>query len=213
MSKILMSHGTMFDVANPDPELVNLDEIAHHLDHKCRFGGGTSQFYSVAEHSIIGALMIYEQALPFLNDIDNTGRLNIAKCFLLHDAAEAYIGDIPTPVKKLIGNRVFEIERNISLAIFKKLWPEWFDFSIMYQDAIQYMVNRVDQAMLAIERNIFMPEHEEWVLLYPEIKQGTRTAEWLTYQLTGFNWQPGEGVDTFKRFYRELFVEGKLQLN
>lgn len=213
MSTILMSHGTMFDVANPDPALVSLDEIAHHLDHKCRFGGGTSQFYSVAEHSIIGALMIYEQALPFLESLSESAKLHLAKCFLLHDAAEAYIGDIPTPVKKLLGDRVFEIERDITVAIFKKLWSEWFDFTLIYQDAIENMVKQVDQAMLAIERNLFMPEHKDWVLLYPDIKQDTRTAEWLGHHFCEINWQPGEGVDTFKSFYQQLFIEGKLQLN
>jgi uncharacterized protein len=213
MSKILMSHGTMFDVANPDPKLVNLDEIVHHLDHKCRFGGGTSQFYSVAEHSMVGALIAYECALPFLDGIKEDIKLDIAKMFLLHDAAEAYIGDIPTPVKRMLGDKVVSIEKNIMHAIISKLWPEWFGFNFYRQDLVNDWVKEIDQAMLAIERNLFMPDHEDWRLEMPELKKGTRSSEWLSHRFSGNESLPGEGVEGFKRFYHELFVEGDLQLN
>lgn len=209
MSTILMSHGTMFDVAKPDPELVNLDEIAHHLDNKCRFGGGSSQFYSVAEHSMVGALIVYENAIEGMNYTEQ-GRLDIAKAFLLHDAAEAYIGDIPTPVKKLLGDKVVDIERDIMCAILKKLWPEFDDYRYDHWVAIENAVKKVDQIMLAIERNLFMPDHEDWRLEMPEIKQDTRSAKFLQIKQSGISAKPGEGVECFKRFYHQLFVEGKL---
>jgi len=77
---------------------LSLDEIAHHLFMQCRFGGATKRHYSVLEHSLIVA-----DQLP--DDLKLRG--------LLHDANEAYTGDIIRPVKAHVGTEI----RIVALAI------------------------------------------------------------------------------------------------
>lgn len=75
--------GLKYHFLNPQPNEIDITDIAMALANKCRFSGHT-QFFSVAEHSVCVAYR-----LP--------GSLRLAG--LLHDAAEAYLGDIPSPLK------------------------------------------------------------------------------------------------------------------
>ena len=70
----------------PNPDDILIADIAHALAHQCRFGGHASKFYSVAEHSVhVSRLCLPEHAL----------------WGLLHDASEAYLVDLPRPLKQL----------------------------------------------------------------------------------------------------------------
>lgn len=75
-----------------EPNIVDLDitDIAHALAHCNRYAGHTVEPYSVAEHSIYVASMLWRQ----------TGNARMALSGLLHDAAEAYIGDMINPLKR-----------------------------------------------------------------------------------------------------------------
>jgi len=88
MSKILLRSGTMHDLLNPaangDPII---EDIAHALANICRWTGHTSRFYSVAEHCIRAAAIAPPEC-----------KLHV----LMHDAAEAYLGDVATPLKNLL---------------------------------------------------------------------------------------------------------------
>lgn len=79
--------GTPFFPADPRPEEIHLEDIAHALAMQCRFNGHTREFYSVAQHSCLFAEILIE------TDQD------MAREALMHDAAEAYIGDLVRPVK------------------------------------------------------------------------------------------------------------------
>lgn len=79
--------GVAFDVFNPTPEDVLIEDIAHALSHLCRFGGHTARFYSVAEH-----------CLKCTEIVPREHQL----AALLHDASEAYIVDLPTPLKRIL---------------------------------------------------------------------------------------------------------------
>ena len=74
----------VFDYLNPNSGSICIEDIAHHLALVNRYNGSTKMPYSVAEHSVRMSYMTVGE--PLLN--------------LLHDAAEAYIGDVIGPQKK-----------------------------------------------------------------------------------------------------------------
>ena len=78
--------GMRFWPLEPDPDKVCIEDIAHALSGQCRFGGHSSEFYSVAEHSV---------------NVSKLCALGDALWGLLHDASEAYLVDIPRPLKEL----------------------------------------------------------------------------------------------------------------
>ena len=82
--------GQHFYPLDPRPHEVNMLDIAHALSMICRFNGHTQFFYSVAEHSIRCAYHAHEQW---------PDRIELQLAALLHDASEAYLCDIPRPVK------------------------------------------------------------------------------------------------------------------
>ena len=103
--------GLKFWLTNPQPEMICIEDIAHHLAMQCRYDGATKTHYSVAQHSVI-----VSELLPD----------NLALSGLLHDAAEAYIGDQTKPYKDLVETRFsLSIEYRITLAIYEKFnaWP------------------------------------------------------------------------------------------
>ena len=95
------------DVAHPDPAAVNILDIAQALSMTCRYGGHCRDFYSVAEHSL----------LVHLIGVTGNPKNNLA--LLLHDAAEAYVGDLVTPLKRVL--RAKNLEDDWLRAIEQKL--------------------------------------------------------------------------------------------
>lgn len=81
--------GRMVELSDISPNDIDLSDIAHHLARICRFGGSVRRFYSVAQHSVYCATHI-ESTDPRLR-----------RAALLHDAAEAYTGDMVTGLKRL----------------------------------------------------------------------------------------------------------------
>lgn len=102
---------TAFWPLDPRADEVHIEDIAHHLSNMCRYTGGTSRFYSVAEHSVY-----VSQLVP----------PHLALWGLLHDASEAYLSDIARPVKKYLTDYA-PIEDNLMRVIavrFGLPWPE-----------------------------------------------------------------------------------------
>lgn len=97
--------GHYFDVFNPNPDQIDIEDIAHSLSLLCRFAGHIQSFYSVAEHSIWVS-----------RNTSQESRLSA----LLHDASEAYLIDLPSPIKKEI-SQYLEIEDNLMKVIAQKL--------------------------------------------------------------------------------------------
>ena len=77
--------GHKFRPFKPDKQVIDIEDIAHSLSNQCRFVGMTSEFYSVAQHSFH-----VSYAVPPELALDG----------LLHDSAEAYLGDMATPIKR-----------------------------------------------------------------------------------------------------------------
>lgn len=96
--------GRKFYPLDPRPDDVSIVDIAWHLSHQCRYNGALNHFYSVAQHSYLVAM-----ATPW-------PWRGVA---LLHDAAEAYTGDVASPLKRhlpLAGIRRAELLCGISIA-------------------------------------------------------------------------------------------------
>lgn len=92
MNNILTTNtGVQLNLVNVTPDMFNIKDIAHGLSMICRFNGQIPRFYSVAQHSCL----VHDQLLK-----TNDPLLCLAA--LLHDASEAYICDIPTPLKDLL---------------------------------------------------------------------------------------------------------------
>ena len=81
--------GALVDPLAPDPALIEPEDIAHALAHHCRFGGHSRVFYSVAQHSCVVADAVEARGAG----------VDEVLSALLHDAAEAYLGDLPHPLK------------------------------------------------------------------------------------------------------------------
>jgi len=88
--------GRQFWPLDPCADEVCIEDIAHALAHQCRFAGHTRAFYSVAEHSVRVSDYLLETLRPMLGD----AVIEVALWGLLHDASEAYLVDLPRPVKR-----------------------------------------------------------------------------------------------------------------
>lgn len=76
--------GIAYPFLEPHPDYIDIEDIAQALSKQCRFSGHVREFYSVAQHCVIGSYHVpAEYALEFL----------------MHDATEAYLVDIPRPIK------------------------------------------------------------------------------------------------------------------
>lgn len=111
MTWIQTCTGVAFDLDHPRAADVRAADIAHALAGINRFGGHLRVFYSVGQHSILAAVLLWRRTR------DRTATL----AALLHDAHEAYLGDIKAPVKRLINDAepgvIAGIEREIDNAI------------------------------------------------------------------------------------------------
>jgi 5'-deoxynucleotidase YfbR-like HD superfamily hydrolase len=89
MSKYILPTytGKLFDLESPKPEMICIEDIAHHLSIENRYNGSTKFSYSVAQHSVLVAM-----------HASNEFKLEA----LLHDAEEAYYKDLPSPWKKIL---------------------------------------------------------------------------------------------------------------
>lgn len=136
--------GRYINFVAPDPSLFCINDIAHALSHTCRFGGHTRDFYSVAQHSVLASYLVPE---------------NDQFAALMHDAAEAYVGDVPTPLKQLLPEYKV-IEKRIETCLFERFG--------LY-DGIPLSVKKADLIMLATEQRDLMPheiqESEQWACI------------------------------------------------
>lgn len=103
-----------FNLVFPDIARIEIEEIAHALAHICRFGGHSPEYYSVAQHSVLVSCL---------------APVKLKKAALLHDASEAYTGDVIKPLKNLLGKAFADIEYNLMATIGLKygLTQEDFD--------------------------------------------------------------------------------------
>lgn len=134
--------GRRFYVCDPQAEDIAIEDIAHALSMLCRFGGHCRRFYSVGEHSVRVARAIRQFGGSTLDVFGG----------LLHDASEAYLGDVVWPLKRapeLDGYR--HIEGAVEHALALK-------FGLPTK--LPAIVKRFDLVLLATEKRDLMGEHD-----------------------------------------------------
>lgn len=127
------------------PDSINIVDIAHALSMICRYNGHCRFFYSVAEHSVH-----VSRHLP--PELQFAG--------LMHDASEAYLGDVPRPLKPQFDD-YRAAEETITFAIAQR-------YGLPYPEHPE--VKRVDTAILADEQPVLMPNvPADWGLTEPPL--------------------------------------------
>lgn len=135
--------GAKFYFLNPDQKDIHVEDIAHALANNCRYTGHCSEFYSVAEHSVIVSLLV---------DPAN------ALAGLFHDGSEAYLTDVASPVKPFLAN-YRDMEHTIMVAIAKKFG---FDYPLNEN------VEDADKVQLKTEAKYLMQSQgKDWAQHYP----------------------------------------------
>lgn len=125
---------------DPRPEDVCIEDVAHALSQLCRYTGHTRRFYSVAEHSVhVSRLVPPDLALQGL----------------LHDAHEAYVNDVATPMKR--GLPDYRQVEDLNQAVVLR------HFGLPAQ--LDKRVHEADALMLQVERKHLMaPCSKDWGL-------------------------------------------------
>lgn len=193
--------GGAFPLLTPGPEHVHLRDISEALAKLCRFTGHTRWPYSVAQHSLYVADLVRAY-----------GRIDAEPYALLHDAHEAYVGDVATPTKRAldlvsrggagvgplasggaagVASALEQLVAPIDLAIHRRFglaWPPAPD--------VQDIVKHCDLMALATERRDVLLDGPDWRMPLP-----SPAAERIDQQ-------PWHWEDAAERFHTRAFKLG-----
>lgn len=176
---ISLLSGGRFNYNRPEESDVTIEDIASALSNVCRFSGHLPRFYSVAQHLV------------------NTSRIvkpDIALTALMHDTAEAFTNDLPTPLKWALP--IFkELEIKIEEAMSRK-----FGFEFPYPEEIK----RADTTMLLLEKRYVKEDTSEWPLYEEAEKEMLKNKRKLAKLVDLRSWQPRRAKREFLERYYEL---------
>jgi hypothetical protein len=166
--------GGVYWPLDPRMEEVFIEDIAHALSMQCRYAGHVERFYSVGEHSV---------------HVSHIVPPPLALLGLLHDATEAYLVDVPRPVKQHLTNYK-EIEQ-LNWAVIAECFKVPFD--------MPPEIHWADAAMLATERAALMkplPEHTAQAWAMGDVQPPA--------DVTIYGWSPETAKAMFLRRFAEL---------
>ena len=166
--------GKKFYPLDPRPEEICIEDIAHSLSLQCRFAGHCRFFYSVGQHSLL---------------VSRSVSTENAMWGLLHDAAEAYLVDLPRPIKKYseLGRIYMQVETKLEEVIARR-----FGLPLDIPSEVKYADQR---AVMTEKRDLMRPcEWEKDNHLDP-------------FESRIVPWPPGTAESQFIREYDKLFTE------
>jgi uncharacterized protein len=189
-TQMKMLSGRYFDLADPKPDQFTLQDIGGALARLCRYGGHCREFYSVAEHSYHCATQAMVDRLP----------LGVIRACLLHDAAEAFCGDVIRPLKVMLRRdgagaygAIYErVERCIEKKYLRN--PGQHSFVSLKEPAVA----EIDVAMLFAERRaLFDLDGVKW--------DGEDSVRKIEPAFRMWDWRDAEYA--FMRMARDLGLE------
>lgn len=169
--------GHTFDPKSGILTEVDVNDVGHALSNICRYAGHCRKFYSVAEHSVMVSRII---AAMWPEDRE------AVRAGLLHDATEAYVTDLPTPLKVLLPDYI-KIEDDVAAKLAEDLHVEWSERTLA-------RVKTADMIALATEARLLFEDVSHW----EAIKKYESRIDLLAQ---GFPLAP---QDAKKRFMREF---------
>lgn len=173
--------GRRINPLKPNPDCIVIQDIAHALSMQCRFSGHIRDFYSVAQHSVgVSYICQKEDALYGL----------------LHDASEAYLVDIPSPLKK---SGQFNFYLDFEARMMRSIYDR---FNLVGSEPDS--VKKADKLMLNIEANSLLNVRSDWQLesMIPPFKvQGLTPNEAKKLFLRRFAELTGQDLDIYKEYY------------
>ena len=136
---ILTYTGKLFDLADPQPEMFDIIDVAHALSQICRFTGHVEGFYSVAQHSILASRWFEREGF----------NPEVIFQALMHDCSEAYAGDSSRPLKKACPalRKIHDDIMDVASQAFGFAWP-------MYPE-----VREIDDELVCAEGEALFPQH------------------------------------------------------
>lgn len=159
--------GKLVDLANFTEEDVRLRDITHSLSMINRFTGHTTVPYTVAQHSVVVSKLVPPEDSMW---------------GLLHDASEAYLGDIATPLKSFLPDYM-QLERHVQRTIAKKFGLKW---------PMPESVKVADRRALIHEKTKLLSVQHDWGI----------TAEPICASIVLMDWRQAE--ELFANRYKEL---------
>lgn len=143
---ILTSNRFYFDYEDMSLNRVEITDVAKGLSNECRFAGQSDFHYSVAQHSVLVSQILERMGADW----------RAVFGALMHDAAEAFTKDIPTPLKRmLVGYR--EIEQRVQTYLLDRLAP--------HANSEHPGIQTADLIALRIEQLQVMRNDDDWEIL------------------------------------------------
>lgn len=185
MTWMLCHSGAQVDLALIDPDTLSILDIAHHLAKKDRYAGACDRLYGVAEHSLL-VLELFEHEYPLAGPVAGLAAL-------MHDAHEAYTGDLTTPMKQLLGDAWTWVENRIQRKVLKR-------FKLLTAFAAwEQQIRWADQTALVTERRALLPPvGPQW-----QAERSYQPVTWVDWEARAkFTWQ--DWRQAFLERYAEL---------
>lgn len=145
---IMTASGRPFWPLEPHVDDVAIEDIAHHLSNLCRFTGAVRTFYSVAQHSVLVSRCLMEHAEAL--GLPRIAQLRHGLYGLLHDGSEAYLIDVPRPLKR---DPQFAVYRQAEARVQAVIYERFELASDQEPDALKH----IDRRMLRTEQRDLMP--------------------------------------------------------